>query len=154
MEVQRVRHNLVMNNSKILVQLCLILCDPVDCSPLGSSVHGILQAIIVKWVAISFTTGSSQLRDWTFISYDSCIDRQILYHWVTREARMLQITGWQWMKVSVFILNVPLHVWPRDAHFLLSGSQLPQLWGERAELDSKISSNTLLGSWRFRSVLC
>ena len=63
MEVQRVRHNLVMNNSKILVQLCLILCDPVDCSPLGSSVHGILQAIIVKWVAISFTTGSSQLRD-------------------------------------------------------------------------------------------
>ena len=44
------------------------------------------------------------------------------------------------MEVSVFILSVPLHVWQRDARFLLSGPQLPQLWDERAELDSKISS--------------
>ena len=39
--------------SQVLVaQLCLTLCDPMDCSPLGSSVHGILQAIILGWVAI------------------------------------------------------------------------------------------------------
>ena len=40
-------------------QSCLTLCDPVDCSPPDSSVHGILQARILEWVAISFSRGSS-----------------------------------------------------------------------------------------------
>jgi len=56
----------------------------MDCSPPGSSVHGILQAIILEWVAISFSGGSSQPRDRTWVSW---ISRQILYHWATtREA--------------------------------------------------------------------
>ena len=42
-----------------VAQLCPTLCDPVDCSPLGSSVHGILPARILEWVAISFSRGSS-----------------------------------------------------------------------------------------------
>ena len=42
---------------------CLTLCDPVDYSPPGSSVHGILQARILEWVAISFSRGYSQTRD-------------------------------------------------------------------------------------------
>ena len=42
-----------------------ILCDPVDCSPPGSSIHGILQARVLEWVAISFSWGSSQPRDQT-----------------------------------------------------------------------------------------
>ena len=47
---------------KVLVaQLCLILCDPVDSSPLGSSVHEILQARILKWVAISFSRMNRRL---------------------------------------------------------------------------------------------
>ena len=62
------------------------LCDPMDCSPPGSSVHGISQARILEWVAISFTKGSSWPRDQTHISCVSCIGRQILYHWVTWEA--------------------------------------------------------------------
>ena len=41
------------------LQSCLTLCDPVDCSPPGSSVHGIHQARILEWVAISFSRGSS-----------------------------------------------------------------------------------------------
>ena len=41
---------------------CLTLCDPMDCSPTGSSVHGILQARILKWVASSFSRVSSQPR--------------------------------------------------------------------------------------------
>ena len=54
---------------KVLVdQSCLILCNPMDCSPSGSSVHGILQARILKWVAIPFSRGSSQPRDWTQVS--------------------------------------------------------------------------------------
>ena len=45
------------------LQLCLTLCNPMDCSPPGSSVHGILQARILGWVAISSSKGSSQPRD-------------------------------------------------------------------------------------------
>ena len=48
---------------KVLVaQSCLTLCDPIDCSPPGSSVRGILQARILEWVAIPFSRGSSQAR--------------------------------------------------------------------------------------------
>ena len=45
------------------VQSCPTLCNPVDCSPPGPSVHEILQARILEWVAIPFSRGSSQLRD-------------------------------------------------------------------------------------------
>ena len=58
---------------------CPILCDPMDYRSPGSSVHGIFQARTLKWVAISFSRGSSQLRDWTCVSCISCIDRWILY---------------------------------------------------------------------------
>ena len=51
-----------------VAQSCLTLCDPMDCSPPGSSVHGILQARILEWVAISFSRGSSWPRDWTQVS--------------------------------------------------------------------------------------
>ena len=50
------------------LQLCLTLCDSMDCSPPGSSVHGILQARILEWVAISSSRGSSQPRDQTCVS--------------------------------------------------------------------------------------
>ena len=61
------------------------LFNPMDCSLPGSSVHGIFQARILEWVANSFSRGFSQPRDQTFISCVSCIGRQILYHWATRE---------------------------------------------------------------------
>ena len=48
-----------------LLQLCPILCDPTGCCPPGSSVHGILQARILEWVAMPSSRGSSQPRDWT-----------------------------------------------------------------------------------------
>ena len=51
-----------------VAQSCLTLCDPVDCSPPGSSVHGILQARILEWVVISFSRGSSRPRDRTRVS--------------------------------------------------------------------------------------
>ena len=54
--------------SSVAVKSCLTLCNPVDCSPPGSSIHGIFQATMLEWVAISFSRGSSQPRDGTRVS--------------------------------------------------------------------------------------
>ena len=71
-------------NSKCAVcmhaQLCLTLCDPMDCNLPDSSVHGIFLTRILEWVVISFSRGSSQPKDWTLFSWVSCIGRQVLYH--------------------------------------------------------------------------
>ena len=56
-----------------LLQSRLILCDPVNCSPPGSSVHGILQARVLEWVAMPSSKGSSWPRDWTRDSWCSFI---------------------------------------------------------------------------------
>ena len=66
-------------------QSCPALCDPMDRSPLGSSVQGILQARILEWVAISYSRASSQPRDQI---RTSCIGRWILYRGTTWEARV------------------------------------------------------------------
>ena len=63
-----------------LLQSCLTLCHPMDYNQPGSSVHGILQARILEWVAVS-SSRSSQPRDRTYFFYISCIGRQLLYHW-------------------------------------------------------------------------
>ena len=60
-------------------QLCLTVCNPMDCSPPGSSVLGILQARILQWVAMPSSRESSQPRDRIHISY-FCIGRQFLHH--------------------------------------------------------------------------
>ena len=65
---------------RVQAKLCPTLCNPMDCSLPGSSVHGILQTRILEWVTLPSSRGSSQPRDWTHISYVSCIGRQVLYH--------------------------------------------------------------------------
>ena len=52
----------------LVAQLCLTLCDPMDRNPPGSSVHGVLQARILEWVAIPFSRGSSHHRDQNQVS--------------------------------------------------------------------------------------
>ena len=52
----------------LVVQLCPTLCDPMDCSLPGSSVHEIHQARILEWVAVPFSRGSSRPRDRTWVS--------------------------------------------------------------------------------------
>ena len=64
------------NPCVLATQSSLTLCDLVDCSSPGSSIHGILQARTLEWVAISFSRGSSQPRNPTQVS---CVDRQTLY---------------------------------------------------------------------------
>ena len=65
-----------------VTQSCPTLCDPVGCSLPGSPVHGILQARILEWVAISFSRGSYQPRDRTQVS---CIAGRRFNLWATRE---------------------------------------------------------------------
>ena len=68
---------------KCELQLCFTLCDPTDCSPLGFSVHGILQARILQWVAIFFSRGFSWPRVWTSVSH---IAGSFFTVWAIREA--------------------------------------------------------------------
>ena len=67
---------------KSLSQSCLTLCNPIDCSLPGSSVHGIFQVIVLKWIAISFSRGSSQPSARTRVS--RIVDRSFTI-WATRE---------------------------------------------------------------------
>ena len=71
------------------LQSCLSLCNPMDCSPPGSSVHGILQARILEWVAMPFSRGSSWPRDRTHVSYVSCTGKWIFTTSATWEAQLI-----------------------------------------------------------------
>ena len=70
-----------------VAQSCSTLCHPMDCSPPGSSVHGIFQARGLEWVAISFSRGSSQPRDRTCVSRTA--GRRFTV-WATREVKRSQ----------------------------------------------------------------
>ena len=80
-----------------VAQSCLTLCNPMDCSPPGSSIHGIFQARILEWVAISFSRRSSRPRDWTPVSH--IIGRRFTV-WATREERF-----------SLFHIVTPFFSW-------------------------------------------
>ena len=69
-----------------VTQSCPTLHCPKDCSPPGSSVHGVSQARALEWVAISFSRGSSWPWDWTWDFSVSSFGRGILYHQTTWEA--------------------------------------------------------------------
>ena len=64
----------------------LTLCDPMDCSPPGSSAHGIFQARVLERVAISYSRGSFWPRNQTHVFWVSCIGRWIVYHCTIWEA--------------------------------------------------------------------
>ena len=77
-------HSVVNQLCVLVAHLCPILWDPKDCSPPSSSVHGILQARILEWLAIPFSRESSWPRDWTWVF---CIAGRFFFTvWTTREA--------------------------------------------------------------------
>ena len=71
----------------LFAQLCLTLCDSMDCSQPGSSIHGVLEARILEWVVIPFSRGSSQPRDQTWVS---CSAGRFFTIWATREVTQNQ----------------------------------------------------------------
>ena len=83
-----------------VTQSCPTLCDPMDCSPPGSSLHGIFQAIVLEWIAISFSRGSSWPRDRTLVS---CIAGWCFTGWATRESPKEQWKWkWKWSRFWLF----------------------------------------------------
>ena len=70
----------------LIIQLCPALCNPMDCRLPGSSVHGILQARTLEWVAIPFPRRSSPHRDWIWVS---CITSRFFTIWATRESQYI-----------------------------------------------------------------
>ena len=69
-------------NESEVTQSCPTLCEPMDCSLPGSSVHGVFQARVLEWVAISLSRASSRPRDWTWVS---CTVGRCFTIWATRE---------------------------------------------------------------------
>ena len=83
-------------------------CSPMDHSLPGSPVHGILQASILEWVAISFSMGSSQPRNQTWVS---CIEDRFLTDWTTREAPKGNIEVSKQTVTGVFRKRVCIHLY-------------------------------------------
>ena len=108
------------------LQSCPTPCDPMDCSPPGSSVHGILQARILQCVAMPSFRGSSQSRDRTYVSCVSCAGRQTLYHRViAKSCPTLRPHGLQPARVPC-PWDFPGKNAGVDCHFLLQGIFLTQ----------------------------
>ena len=97
-------------------QSCPTLCDLMDCSPPGCSVHGIFPGRILEWVAISFSRGSLWPRDWTHVSRVSCTGRQILHCWATEEALYICIYMYiKYVHIPWRRERLPTPVfWPRE----------------------------------------
>ena len=104
----------------LVAQLCLILCNLMDYSPLGSYVHAILQAIILEWVIISFSRGSSQLRDQTHVSciagrvFTICASREAAIWW--KHTQLFTSVSWRYLfiygcSVSFVVLHWLLIAW-------------------------------------------
>ena len=114
----------------LVAQLCLTLCDPMDCSLPGSSVHGILQARILEWVAIPFSKGRSQRMDRTQVS---CIADGFFTTGAAREARPgevcikisspLRPNGWH--SNGPHLLQKPQSGDPRPCQACITAAQLP-----------------------------
>ena len=93
-----------------LPQSCLTLCNPMDCSLRGSSVHGNFQARVLEWVAISFSRGSSWPRDWTQVSRIAGTRFTI---WATREVLFINNLRIFHINVHIFFyyLSIICSIW-------------------------------------------
>ena len=99
-----------------VTQLCLTLCDSMDCSLPGSSGHGIFQARVLEWVAISFSRGSSWLRDQTQVSgtVGKVSYKSLYYFWLCWTACVIFVP---WPGIT--LLSMKVWIW------------IPNLWTAR-----------------------
>ena len=118
-------------NSNV-TESCPTLCDPKDCSPPGSSVHGILQARILEWVATSFSRGSSQPRDQARVS---CIAGRFLTIWAT--------TTWMNLKNIMLTeewINKMWYIYTMEYYSAIKKNEIMSFEASRMDLESVILS--------------
>ena len=115
-----------------VAQSCPTLCNPVDCSLPGSSVHGILQARILEWVAISFSRGSSRPRDQTQVSH---IGGGRFNLWATREAHQLYSVNYIGIQL---ILTLVFHEWENEKPLKITKSVFPDFRCLTYQIDTSL----------------
>ena len=120
-----------------LLQSCPTLCDPMDCSPPGSSIHGIFQARILEWMAISSSRGSSLPRNQIHVFCVSWIGRWILYHWATWDSDVAKFS-----KCSLFFLPHRHEL----TSCIESSSGIKYLLGQYLLTDSQGTRSTIFNS--------
>ena len=128
-----------MKSESEVARSCSALCDPMDCSPPGSCIHGILQARVLEWVVISFSRRSSQPRDRTRVS--RTVGRWFTI-WATREVLIYLILS------CIFVSSYSL--WCREIRdfFIYLFNHFKYLW----YLDgSSVSSPSLNFDWLIMS---
>ena len=121
--------------SEEVAQSCPTLCDPMDCSLPGSSVHGIFQARILEWVAISFSSGSSQPRDRTQVSRMVGRCFYCLSHQGSLQEQSGVVTHIRFFAFHKKAKNLPFWFFRKILHILLNTN--PQ-WGLRDEILIKL----------------
>ena len=122
------------------------LCDPMDCSLSGSSVHGILQARILEWVAIPFSKGSSWPKDQTQVS---CIAGRLFTIWTTRKALVFRLKTYKFL-TTIFSWPLAKGRFKRKKEnvFQRPGKCLkPYLTHGRVEYSRKVLEIMFLGSF-------
>ena len=122
------------------------LCNPLDCSPPGSSVHGIIQTRILEWVATSSSRGSSWPRNWTHVFRVSCLSGEFFTRWAIWEAQADISAGLKY--TSRILANHCKHLW----------SSVPSLWhyvslGNTPSPQKRPSSNSSPGALNFHQIL-
>ena len=109
----------------LVTQSCPTLCDPMDFSLPGSSVLGILQAIILEWVANFIPRGSSQPRDQTQVSY---IAGRFFTSWATRETCSLLIRTLIPFRNSILLAKLPPQGWTPNSITLRGRVSTYEFW--------------------------
>ena len=128
--------------------MSLTLCDPTDCVPPGSSVHGILQARILGWVAMPFSRGSSLPQDETCVSNVSCIGRQVLYHLAPPRSQQSELG----LEISYNVFHPPQNLmrlsllWSVTVELLLCGCQRARSYASYQEKLTQLCT-CLPGHW-------
>ena len=120
-----------------VTQLCPILCDSMDCSSPDSSVHGVFQARILEWMAISSSRGSSRPRNQIHVFCVSWIGRWILYHWATWDSDVAKFS-----KCSLFFLPHRHEL----TSCIESSSGIKYLLGQYLLTDSQGTRSTIFNS--------
>ena len=114
-------------------------CDPLDCNPPGSSVQGISQARVLEWVAISFSRGVSQPRDWTQFNFYwiylipnwICIVGRFFTDWATREPHFIYMCAYAYIYICAF------HIYMHKCVYTCLNSSLLSLWNMLLILSKK-----------------